>query len=50
MVNALGYHVQYSVTCSVVVVRLDPSPSAYQKIICTNSYAHDKHGDNPGQE
>ena len=48
--NALGRHVQQSVTRSVAGVRLGPGTSAYQKIISNNSYAHDEQGDNPGQE
>jgi len=50
VVNALGHHVQESMTRSVARVRLGPGASAYQRIISNNSYAHDELGDNPGQE
>jgi len=50
VVNALGRHVQQSVTCSVAGVRLGPDASAYQRIISNNSYALDEQEDNPGQE
>ena len=50
VVNALGRHVQYSVTCSVAGVRLGPGTSVYQRIISNDSYAHDEQGVNPGQE
>ena len=50
VINALGRHVQYSVTCSVTGVQLSPGAPAYQRIISNNSYAHDEQGDNPGQE
>ena len=49
VVNALGRHVQWSVTCSVAGVRLSPGASAYQRIIPNDSYAHDEQGVNPGQ-
>ena len=49
MVNALGRHVQYSVTRSVAGVRLGPGASVYQRIISNDSYAYDEQGDNPGQ-
>ena len=29
---------------------LSPVTSAYQRIICNNSYAHEEQRDNPGQE
>ena len=49
MVNALGRHVQSSMTRSVAGVRLGPGASVYQRIISNDSYAHDEEGDNPGQ-
>jgi len=42
VVNALGRHMQYSVTRSVAGVKLGPGASVYQRIICNNSYAHDE--------
>ena len=48
--NALGRHVQQSVTRSVTGFRLGPGASAYQRIISNSSYAHDEQGDNLGQE
>ena len=50
MVNALGRHVQYSMTRSVAGVRFGPGASVYQRIISNNSYAHDEQDDNPGQK
>jgi len=50
MVNALGRHVQWSVTRSVAGVRLGPGASAYQRIISNYFRAHDEQGDNPGQK
>ena len=49
VVNALGRHVQYSVTRSMAEVRLSQGASAHQRIISNNSYAHDEQGVNPGQ-
>jgi len=49
VVNALGRHVQYSVTRSVARVRLGPGAFVYQRIISNDSYAHDEQGDNPRQ-
>jgi len=49
VVNALGRHVQQSVTRSVAGVRLGPSASVYQRIISNDSYAHDEQGVNPEQ-
>jgi len=41
-VNALGRHVQYSVTRSMAGVRLGPGASTYQRIISNDSYAQDE--------
>jgi len=50
VVNALGRHVQYSMTRSVAGVRLGPGTSVYQRIISNNCYTHDEQGDNSRQE
>ena len=46
MVNALGRYVQ-SVTRSMAEVPLGLGPSASQRIISNDSYAHDEQGVNP---
>jgi len=52
VVNALGRHVQWSVTRLRNRIQwLARGASAFhQRIISNNSYAHDEQGDNPGQE